>query len=180
MCRSYLAEPFRIKAVAPVKIMDPEQRREAIKTAGYNTFLLRSEDLYIDLLTDSGTNAISDRQWASLMMGDEAYAGSRSFLRLESIVKEYYGFSHIVPTHQGRDAKNILSRLYIKPGDYITGNMYFTTTRYHQEANVGIFRDVIIEEAHDPSLDHPFKGNIDIKKIEALVDEVGAERITYI
>ena len=176
----YPAEPFRIKAVEPVKMMDLTQRKAAIKEAGYNTFLLKSEDVYIDLLTDSGTNAMSDRQWASLMMGDEAYAGSRSFLRLESIVKEYYGFSHIVPTHQGRGAENILSRLLIKPGDYIPGNMYFTTTRYHQEANGGIFRDVIIDEAHDPSLDHPFKGNIDIAKLQALVNEVGADRIPYI
>ena len=127
-----------------------EQREQALKKAGYNTFLLDSEDVYIDLLTDSGTNAMSDNQWSGLMLGDEAYAGSKNFKHLERAVRELYGFKYVVPTHQGRGAENILSQIMIKPGDYVPGNMYFTTTRAHQELNGGIFVDVIIDEAHDP------------------------------
>ena len=138
----------------------PTQRRH--REAGYNTFLLRSDDVYIDLLTDSGTTAMSDWQWAGMMLGDEAYAGSRNFYHLEDAVREYYGYRHIVPTHQGRGAENILSQLLIKPGDFVPGNMYFTTTRLHQELAGGTFVDVIIDEAHDPQSEHPFKGNVDL------------------
>src|SRR5690554_7535900 len=119
--------------VEPMRIPTREQREEAIKRAGYNTFLLNSEDVYIDLLTDSGTNAMSDNQWAGLMLGDEAYAGSKNFKHLEEAVRDLYGFKYVVPTHQGRGAENILSKIMIKPGDYVPGNMYFTTTRAHQE-----------------------------------------------
>ncbi|MGI6642436.1 MAG: tyrosine phenol-lyase [Bacillota bacterium] len=178
--RRYPAEPYRIKAVEPVKMIDRTRREEVIREAGYNTFLINSEDVYIDLLTDSGTNAMSDRQWAALMMGDEAYAGSRSFHRLEATVKRLFGFKHVVPTHQGRGAENILSRIAIKPGQYVPGNMYFTTTRYHQEANGGIFKDIIIDEAHDPQAILPFKGNVDCAKLESLIDEVGADNIAYV
>lgn len=178
--KTYPAEPFRIKVVEPVRSMKRAEREEAMKEAGYNTFLLKSEDVYIDLLTDSGTTAMSDKQWAGMMIGDEAYAGSRNFLHLDRVVKEYYGFKHLVPTHQGRGAENLLSRLMIKPGDYVPGNMYFTTTRYHQEANGATFRDIIIDEAHDSANRHPFKGNIDLKKLLTLIDEVGAEKIPYI
>ncbi|WP_018213474.1 tyrosine phenol-lyase [Desulfitobacterium hafniense] len=178
--KTYPAEPFRIKVVEPVRSMKRAEREEAMKEAGYNTFLLKSEDVYIDLLTDSGTTAMSDKQWAGMMIGDEAYAGSRNFLHLDRVVKEYYGFKHMVPTHQGRGAENLLSRLMIKPGDYVPGNMYFTTTRYHQEANGATFRDIIIDEAHDSANRHPFKGNIDLKKLQTLIDEVGAEKIPYI
>ena len=176
----YPAEPFRIKSVEPVKMIDRAAREQVIKKAGYNTFLIDSEDVYIDLLTDSGTNAMSDRQWAGLMLGDEAYAGSQNWYHLESTVKEFFGFKHVVPTHQGRGAENLLSRLAIKPGQYTPGNMYFTTTRYHQEANGGIFRDIIIDEAHDTTIHLPFKGNIDLKKLQALIDEAGAENIAYV
>ena len=127
------AEPFKIKVVEPVKIPSPAEREKAILEAGYNTFLLRSDDVYIDLLTDSGTSAMSDRQWAAMMIGDEAYAGSRSFYRLESAVQQWYGYKYVVPAHQGRGAENLLSKALIKPGDIIPGNMYFTTTRLHQE-----------------------------------------------
>ncbi len=178
--KRYPAEPFRIKVVEMMKSMTKEDRQRAIEEAGYNTFLLKSEDVGIDLLTDSGTTAMSDRQWAGMMVGDEAYAGSRNFLRLEKTVQEYYGYKHIVPTHQGRGAENLLSTLKIKPGDYVPGNMYFTTTRYHQEANGGTFRDVIIDEAHDSSAEVPFKGNIDLSKLQGLIDEVGADRIPYV
>lgn len=176
----YPAEPFRIKSVEPVKMNDREAREQIIRNAGYNTFLINSEDVYIDLLTDSGTNAMSDRQWAGIMVGDEAYAGSRNFHHLESTVKELFGFAHVVPTHQGRGAENLLSRIAIRPGQYTPGNMYFTTTRYHQEANGGIFRDIIVDEAHDSTANLPFKGNIDIAKLQALIDEVGAENIAYV
>jgi len=175
-----VAEPYKIKAVEPIRMTTREYRERAIREAGYNTFLLRSEDVYIDLLTDSGTNAMSDRQWAALMMGDEAYAGARSFYRLEEAVREIYGFKYVVPTHQGRGAEHLISRILIKPGDYVPGNMYFTTTRAHQELQGGTFVDVIIDEAHDPASTHPFKGNVDIAKFEALIDRVGADKIPYI
>ena len=177
---SYPAEPFRIKSVEQVKIIPREEREKVIREAGFNTFLIPSEEVYIDLLTDSGTNAMSDRQWAGMMMGDEAYAGSRNFRHLEETVREVFGFSHIVPTHQGRGAENLLSQIAIKPGQYVPGNMYFTTTRYHQERNGGIFVDVIRDEAHDASLKIPFKGNIDLQKLQRLIDEKGADNIAYV
>jgi len=157
-----------------------EEREKFIRDAGYNTFLLRSEDVYIDLLTDSGTSAMSDYQWAGLMLGDEAYAGSRNFYHMEAAVREHYGYRHIIPTHQGRGAEHLISRILIKPGDSVPGNMYFTTTRLHQELAGGTFADVIIDEAHDPSNLHPFKGNVDLAKLESLVREVGASRIPYV
>ncbi|MEA5135983.1 MAG: tyrosine phenol-lyase [Candidatus Fimivivens sp.] len=177
---NYPAEPFRIKSVEFVKMNSREERERIAKEAGYNTFLINSEDVYIDLLTDSGTNAMSDQQWAGIMMGDEAYAGSRNWFHLESTVQELFGFKHVVPTHQGRGAENILSKIAIKPGQYVPGNMYFTTTRYHQEANGGIFADIIRDEAHDPTINLPFKGNIDINKLQRLIDEKGAENIAYV
>lgn len=178
--KKYPAEPFKIKSVETVKTITKEDREKAIVEAGYNTFLLKSEDCYIDLLTDSGTNAMSDKQWAGIMVGDEAYAGSRNWLHLEKTVQEVFGFKHVVPTHQGRGAENILSRIAVKPGQYVPGNMYFTTTRYHQEANGGIFVDIIRDEAHDAGLNVPFKGNIDLDKLKKLIDEKGAENIAYV
>jgi tyrosine phenol-lyase len=180
MEKKYPAEPFRIKSVEYVKMNTRAEREEVVKKAGYNTFLIDSEDVYIDLLTDSGTNAMSDNQWAGLMMGDEAYAGSRNWYHLEATVKELFGFKHVVPTHQGRGAENILSHIAIKPGQYVPGNMYFTTTRYHQEANGGIFADIVRDEAHDSTIDLPFKGNVDLKKLQKLIDEKGAENIAYV
>ncbi|MBD2411078.1 tyrosine phenol-lyase [Nostoc calcicola FACHB-389] len=174
------AEPYKIKVVEPLKMTTRAEREQAIATAGYNTFLLRSEDVYIDLLTDSGTSAMSDYQWAGMMLGDEAYAGSKNFYNLEANIQKYYGYRHIVPTHQGRGAENILSQILIKPGDYIPGNMYFTTTRLHQELAGGTFVDVIIDEAHDAESLHPFKGNVDLQKLTDLIERVGAERIPYI
>ena len=174
------AEPYKIKAVELIKMTTREQREQAIQEAGFNTFLLRSEDVYIDLLTDSGCGAMSDRQWAGIMLGDEAYAGSRNFYHMRDTVEEYYSYKYTVPTHQGRGAEHILSQMLITSGDYIPGNMYFTTTRYHQELAGGTFVDVIIDEAHDAESEHPFKGNVDIAKLDALVDEVGAEHIPYI
>jgi tyrosine phenol-lyase len=174
------AEPYKIKVVEPLKMTSREDRLKAIDDAGYNTFLLRSEDVYIDFLTDSGTNAMSDAQWAGMMMGDEAYAGSKNFYRLEAAVQKYYGYKHLVPTHQGRGAENLLSQAMIKPGDYVPGNMYFTTTRFHQEKAGATFIDVIIDDAHDTTSHHPFKGNIDLQKYEDLINRVGADKIPYI
>jgi tyrosine phenol-lyase len=174
------AEPWKIKMVEPIRMTTPAERRHAIDAAGFNTFLLRSEDVYIDLLTDSGTSAMSDRQWAGLMLGDEAYAGSRSYYHLEEAVADVYGYPELIPTHQGRGAEHILSQILIRPGDSVPGNMYFTTTRFHQEHAGGTFVDVIVDEAHDPADASPFKGNVDLAKLEALIDEVGADRIPYI
>ena len=174
------AEPYKMKMVELLKMTTPAQRAKAIKEAGYNTFLLKSEDVYIDLLTDSGTSAMSDRQWAGMMLGDEAYAGSRNFYNLERVVKEVYGYKYLVPTHQGRGAENILSKILIKKGDLIPGNMYFTTTRLHQELAGGKFSDIIIDEAHDPEDLHPFKGNVDLDKLEALIKKYGAKKIPYV
>jgi tyrosine phenol-lyase len=174
------AEPWKVKVVEPIRMTTREERARAIHEAGYNTFLLHSADVYIDLLTDSGTNAMSDSQWAGMMLGDEAYAGSRNFFNLETAIQQHYGYRYVVPTHQGRGAENILSKILIKPGDYVPGNMYFTTTRAHQELAGGTFVDVIVREAHDAALDLPFKGNVDLDALEALVRRVGAARIPYI
>ena len=174
------AEPYKIKMVELLKMTTQEERENAIKEAGYNTFLLRSKDVYIDLLTDSGTSAMSDKQWSGMMLGDEAYAGSENFYHFEEAVKEYYGYKYVIPTHQGRGAENIISRMLIKPGDIIPGNMYFTTTRLHQELAGGKFADVIIDEAHDPENEFPFKGNVNIQKLENLIKNTGAGRIPYL
>ncbi|MBP8613911.1 MAG: tyrosine phenol-lyase [Firmicutes bacterium] len=177
----YVPEPYKIKMVEPLKMISREERAEKIKEAGYNTFLLKSRDVYIDLLTDSGTNAMSQYQWAGLMLGDEAYAGSENWLHLEQTVRELFGFKYVVPTHQGRGAENLISKILIKPGMYVPGNMYFTTTRAHQELAGGTFVDVIIDEAHDPTRhDILFKGNVDLQKYEDLIKKVGPEKIPYI
>ncbi len=174
------AEPWKIKMIEPIRMTTREHREAAIREAGHNTFLLQSDDVYIDLLTDSGTSAMSENQWAGLMLGDEAYAGSRSFRHLCESIEEVYGYPETVPTHQGRGAEHILSQILIEPGDVIPGNMYFTTTRFHQEYAGGKFVDVIIDEAHQPSSPHPFKGNFDLAKLAAVVEQYGAERIPYI
>jgi tyrosine phenol-lyase len=174
------AEPYKIKVVEHLRMTTREQRERAIAEAGFNTFLVRSDDVYIDLLTDSGTTAMSDRQWAGMMMGDEAYAGSANYYRLEETVRRFYGYKHLIPTHQGRGAEHMLSSLCIERGQWVPGNMYFTTTKVHQELAGGRFIDVIVDEAHDPASEHPFKGNIDIGKLRRLIDEHGAESVAYI
>ena len=174
------AEPYKIKMVELLKMTTKAEREKALVEAGYNTFLLRSKDVYIDLLTDSGTSAMSDRQWAGMMLGDEAYAGSENFYHLEEVIRKYYGYKYVVPTHQGRGAENIISKIMIKPGDVIPGNMYFTTTRLHQELAGGTFEDIIIDEAHDSQSLHPFKGNIDLKKLEQIIKKYGADKIPYV
>lgn len=174
------AEPWKIKMVEPLRMTTQSERQRAAAEAGFNTFLLRSADVYIDLLTDSGTSAMSDRQWAGLMVGDEAYAGSASFYRLEDAVRKHYGFKHVIPTHQGRGAEHLLSRACIRSGDAVAGNMYFTTTRAHQEAAGGVFIDVINDGAHNPRLEAPFKGDVDLAKLEAALDARGGRRIAYL
>jgi tyrosine phenol-lyase len=174
------AEPWKIKMVERLRLTSREDREKALGEAGFNTFLLKSDDVYIDLLTDSGTSAMSDEQWAGMMLGDEAYAGSRNFYHLEAALQKYYGYKHVVPTHQGRGAEHLISQVAIQKGQYIPGNMYFTTTRLHQELAGGIFVDVIVDEAHDPISPHPFKGNIDVAKLEALIEREGASKIAYV
>ncbi len=171
-------EPYKIKAVERIPITTREERRAALDQAGWNSFLLRSDQVTIDLLTDSGTNAMSDRQWAAIMVGDEAYAGSANFYRLEETVRRRYGYRHVVPTHQGRGAEHIVSELLIREGDTIPGNMYFTTTRLHQELAGGTFVDVVCEEAHDPQSRHPFKGDVDVEKLEKVIEQ--ADRVPYL
>ncbi len=174
------AEPWKIKMVEPIHVIGRAEREKALQAAGYNTFLLRSDDVYIDLLTDSGTSAMSDRQWAGIMMGDEAYAGSRNFYNLEQAIQTTYGYKYIVPTHQGRGAEHLISQALIKKGQVVPGNMYFTTTRLHQELAGGTFVDVIVDEAHDPQSTRPFKGDVDLRKLLRLIDEVGSEQIAYV
>jgi len=174
------AEPWKIKMVEPIKMISPEERAKAMADAGYNTFLLRSDDVYIDLLTDSGTSAMSDRQWAGIMLGDEAYAGSRNFYNLEHAVRTCYGYEYVVPTHQGRGAEHLLSQTTIKQGQFVPGNMYFTTTRLHQELAGGTFVDVIVDEAHDPTNLNHFKGNVDLGKLESLIRREGPDKIAYL
>lgn len=175
-----VAEPYRIKTVETLPIRTRAQRQKAIAAAGYNTFLTKSEDVYIDLLTDSGTSAMSDLQWSAIMSGDEAYAGSKSFDELYDAVKEFYGFPYVVPTHQGRGAEHLISKILIKEGQTVPGNMYFTTTRAHQELAGGTFVDIIIDEAHEPTAQHPFKGNVDLAKLQAVIDREGAANIAYV
>jgi tyrosine phenol-lyase len=174
------AEPWKIKMVEPLTMTRRKDRVKALDEAGCNTFLLRSDDVYIDLLTDSGTNAMSDRQWAGMMLGDEAYAGSRNFYHLEEAIQKYYGYPYLVPTHQGRGAEHLLSQSTIRRGQYVPGNMYFTTTRLHQELAGGIFVDVIVDAAHDPADLGPFKGDVDLTKLEQLVAEHGARNVAYV
>jgi tyrosine phenol-lyase len=174
------AEPYRIKVVEPIHTTTRAHRQRALEEAGYNTFLLRSDDVYIDLLTDSGTSAMSDRQWAAMMLGDESHAGGRNFEHLQDAVREVYGYTHCIPTHQGRGAEHLISQLLIRKGDVIPGNMYFTTTRLHQELAGGTFIDVIVDEAHDSQCEHPFKGNVDLDKLQAVIGQYGRERIAYI
>jgi tyrosine phenol-lyase len=173
-------EPYKIAIFEPIKVLDKEQRRQAIKEAGYNTFLLDSEDVYIDLLTDSGTTAMSCYQWEGMTNSTDTAFSSRHYSDLVDEFQEILGFKHIIPTHQGRAAEHIMSQVIIKPGQVVPGNMYFTTTKLHQEMAGGIFEDVIVDEAHDPDSDFPWKGNIDIDKLQRLIDRVGEDQVAYV
>ncbi|MGO1468848.1 MAG: tryptophanase [Tissierella sp.] len=177
MSVKYIPEPFRIKMVEPIKMLTREEREEKIKEAKYNMFSLKGEDVYIDLLTDSGTNAMSDIQWAGVMRGDEAYAGGRSYYNLVEAAQDIFGYEHIQPVHQGRAAEKVLFGLLLEEGKYGISNMFFDTTRAHVELAGARAIDCVVEEAKDPSLRAPFKGNMDVEKLEKLINEHGKEKI---
>jgi len=172
--------PFVIHTIERIGHLTREQRRQAITEAGYNTFLLRSADVSIDLLTDSGTSAMSTEQWSAFDAALATPATSNEYPKLVKVLREVTGYQHIIPTHQGRAAEQILSEILIRPRQFVPGNMYFTTTKLHQELAGGVFADVIVDQAHDPEHDFPWKGNIDMAKLEALVTKHGAKQIAYI
>lgn len=178
MKKNYAAEPFRIKMVESIRMTTKEERKTLLKNAGYNPFSLRSEDVYIDLLTDSGTGAMSQEQWAALMRGDEAYAGSQSFFRLESVVKDITGYKYFMPVHQGRGAEQVVLPILTKEkGMYFISNIHFDTTRAHVELSGARAIDTVIDDCFDISTYHPFKGNFDLVKLEKVINEKGKKHI---
>ena len=175
-----IIEPFRIKMVEPIKLTTRSERKQLIRNAHYNTFLLRAEDVIIDLLTDSGTSAMSSDAWGAMMRGDESYAGARSWYRFRDTVKDIFGFKQVIPTHQGRAAEHILFGVMVKPDSIVPNNTHFDTTRGNIEFVGGIPVDLPCAEADDLDSDDPFKGNMDIEGLEKLVAEHGPERIPVI
>jgi tryptophanase len=175
----YLPEPFRIKMVEPIHLVDKSMRQAALEQAGYNVFGLRSDDIYIDLMTDSGTGAMSQEQWSALMLGDEAYAGARSFYRLKAVIDEIFGFKHFVPAHQGRAAENILCAVLLKPGQQVPSNMHFDTTEGNIRARGGHPVNLINQVAYDPKVIVDFKGNMDVEELEKWISQTGVENIPF-
>ena len=174
------AEPFRIKVVEPLRFVSREERERLIREAGLNIFAVPADSIYVDLLTDSGTSAMSDRQWAGLMMGDESYAGSRNFFHFRDAVREIFGYPHVIPTHQGRMAENLLFSTVLKKGDVVPNNIHFDTTRANVEHQGAEARDLVIDEALDPVRDHPFKGNLDPAKLDRALRELGRNRVPLV
>ncbi|MFO7572073.1 MAG: tryptophanase [Gaiellaceae bacterium] len=172
--------PWKVKVVEPIVLRSPLERRVAIGNAGFNTFLLRSEDVFVDLLTDSGTSALSQEQRAAMELGDEAYAGSRSYFRLEEAVREAFGYRYVVPAHQGRGAEHLLALALVRPGAKVPSNLYFTTSREHVELAGGVWVDVAIDEASEPESPFPFKGNIDLARLEATLSAAAPDEIAYV
>lgn len=174
------AEPFRIKVVEPIAMTSENERRRLIEQAGYNIFLLPAASIIIDLLTDSGTSAMSDNQWAGMMLGDESYAGSKNYYHFEDTVRDIFGFKNVIPTHQGRVAENLLFSTILKEGDVVPNNIHFDTTRANVEYHKAIALDCVVDEAMDPDSMLPFKGNMDLRKLQKAIDEYGPERIPMI
>jgi tyrosine phenol-lyase len=172
--------PWKVKVVEPIELRSPAERRVAMEQAGYNTFLLRSEDVFVDLLTDSGTSALSQEQRAAMELGDEAYAGSRSFFRLEQAVQEVFGYRHVIPCHQGRGAEHLLALALVRPGTIVPSNLYFTTSREHVELAGGTWVDVAIGEAEIPESPFPFKGNIDLARLEEVLSTAAPGEVAYV
>jgi tryptophanase len=175
----YLPEPFRIKMVEPINLISLDARQKAMQKAGYNLFALKAEDVFIDMLTDSGTGAMSQNQWSALISGDESYAGARSYYRLAEAMQQIFGFEFFVPTHQGRAAESILTNLLVKPGMSIPSNMHFDTTEGNIRARGGRPVNLVIDEAFDPSNTHPFKGNMDVAKLRRFIQEIGVVNIPF-
>ncbi len=172
-------EPFRIKMIEPIHLIDEEARHSALIGSGYNLFGIRAEDIFIDLLTDSGTGAMSQEQWSALMLGDESYAGSRSYFRLAETMEEIFGFKYFVPTHQGRAAENILCSLLLSEGQSVPSNTHFDTTDANIRARGGLPVNLVIDSAYDPNDRHPFKGNMDLVKLENFISETGVGKIPF-
>ena len=173
-------EMHKIKIVQQTSLPPADRRLEAIGVAGYNTFLLRTKDIFLDMLTDSGTNAMSDNQLAAMMVADDAYAGSESFYKLADAVQEVLGFRHIMPVHQGRAAEHLLAKVFVKPGDVVLMNYHFTTSKAHVDLAGGRVLEIFRDDALQPVSDNPFKGNMDLKKFEAAVKQFGVEHISYV
>ncbi len=175
-----IIEPFRIHTVQAIDLPSLPERREAIERAGYNLFGLHADEVIIDLLTDSGTGAMSSRQWAGMMVGDESYAGSRSYYRFRDVIQDITGFSEVIPTHQGRAAEKILFTTVVRPDQVVPNNTHFDTTRANVEYQHAEARDLVIAEGRDPAAEHPFKGNMDVAALIALIEDVGRDNVPVV